>query len=159
MSRENKSYIIDGKEVWESRSIATALIIYRGEGENTEILAIKRGPAVNNTGKWSIPCGYLNWDESIYESACREAYEEAGIKIDTSDIKLIEIVDQYKTKKQNVVLYFITKYDGEGYNIPENILEFSKNEVSEIEWVKIYDKNQNKVQKIVKNFVKKHISI
>ena len=121
MSRENKSYIIDGKEVWESRSIATALIIYRGEGENTEILAIKRGPAVNNTGKWSIPCGYLNWDESIYESACREAYEETGIKIDTSDIKLIEIVDQYKTKKQNVVLYFITKYDGEGYNIPENM--------------------------------------
>ena len=159
MSRENKSYIIDGKEVWESRSIATALIIYRGEGENTEILAIKRGPAVNNTGKWLIPCGYLNWDESIYESACREAYEEAGIKIDTSDIKLIEIVDQYKTKKQNVVLYFITKYDGEGYNIPENILEFSKNEVSEIEWVKIYDKGQNKVQKMVKNFVKKHVSI
>jgi len=153
-SRESKRYVIDGKEIRDSRSIATLLFIVRGEGDNREVLCVKRGPSVKGTGRWAIPCGYLNWDESIYESACREAYEETGIEISPKEVTLISVFDQYKTKTQNVVLCFYTKYEGTDYEIPENIQEFSLNEVSEVKWVKINGEDGMKLPSETKRLLK-----
>ena len=144
-SIESRRYKIGKKVIRDSRSIATSLLITRGDAKDMEILVIKRGPAVKRTGIWSIPCGYLNWNESIYESACREAYEETGIRINPESIKLISVFDQHKTRTQNVVLCFYTHYDEYDYEIPENIQEFSLDEVTEAKWVKINGDEKDKI--------------
>ena len=32
-------------------------------------------------GGWCIPCGHVEWDESIGEAASREFYEETGLRV------------------------------------------------------------------------------
>ncbi|AOT69242.1 nucleotide triphosphate diphosphatase NUDT15 [Geosporobacter ferrireducens] len=35
-------------------------------------------------GQWCIPCGYVEWDEDVYDAVVREFFEETGLKINIS---------------------------------------------------------------------------
>lgn len=53
------------------------------------IVVVKRGGSVER-GKWALPSGYIEADESVEEAAIREAKEETGL-----DVELIEMVGVY----------------------------------------------------------------
>lgn len=72
----------EGKEIWVSRSVAvtlTCIALYKGE---FYVLISKRGPdCPDNVGKWCLPCGYLDWNETGVEAVMREAWEEVGLDL------------------------------------------------------------------------------
>jgi 8-oxo-dGTP pyrophosphatase MutT (NUDIX family) len=56
--------------------------------ESGRVLILKR----SNNQKWCLPCGWVDLDESIFETANREAGEEVGIQIEPT--KFITITNK-----------------------------------------------------------------
>jgi 8-oxo-dGTP diphosphatase len=56
----------------------TCALIRNDEGK---VLVVRRGPAMDNAGKWEFPGGKLNPGESLEDCLIREIHEELGIDI------------------------------------------------------------------------------
>lgn len=134
-----------GREYWISRSVAVVarIYIYDYDYTNKYILAVKRGngtPDPEYVGSWCLPCGYLDFNETIKEAASREILEETGLYIVPESLYLAKIEDTpNKDKRQNIV--FIYDYV---LNEPKEEVEkrlttiFSeKDEVSEIKFINV----------------------
>lgn len=76
-------------------------------------------------GKWNIPAGGLDEDESLIEGAKREIYEETGCKVEITGI--LEIVNEILEGVNVVCFFFDTKI------IDENI-EADGEEISNVKW-------------------------
>ena len=125
----------DGKKYWISRSIAVASFIFSFIDNKLCILANLRGsgtPDFQNC--WNCPCGYLDYDETTKEAACREVREETGIVITPNDLILHYVQDDPCENQQNVTLRyraFITSIK----EVP--LTGGEENEVAEIKWIPI----------------------
>lgn len=103
-----------GREYWISRSIAVVVkVIAKDIRGNSYILAVKRGkgtPDSEYIGKYCMPCGYLDYDETTKQAAQRELQEETGLTFPISDFKLVSINDDPKgDKRQNVTFRYLVK--------------------------------------------------
>ena len=142
-----KNYcIIDatGREHWISRSIAAVVCIIAKDIYGDEyVLAVQRGkgtPDPEYVGKYCLPCGYLDFDETIVQAAAREVKEETGLTFLISDFKLVSINDNPKSdKRQNVTFRYLVKS-----NTPIEDLELlfttknsEKEEVEAIRFIKL----------------------
>jgi 8-oxo-dGTP pyrophosphatase MutT (NUDIX family) len=134
----------DGKEYWISRSCAVVGIVGTIIDDEDYILVVKRGTgAADFIGKYCLPCGYIDWDESAYEAFQREVYEETGIEI-TPDIDLLNYGDSPflvrsdpKNNRQNISLYFSILINSNN-KLPETSLEHTEpNEIEEAIWIKV----------------------
>ena len=140
---KNFSIIDDrtGREYWISRSIAVVGFIYGYDKDEKEyILAVQRGtgtPDPEFVGKWCLPCGYLDYDETLEEALQREVFEETGVLLDKDTIDLPEINSDPKSdKRQNVTfLYPATAKENDITNIPLTTKNSEPNEVSDIKWI------------------------
>jgi ADP-ribose pyrophosphatase YjhB (NUDIX family) len=56
-------------------SVSVAAVISDDEGR---ILVVRR----RDNGKWQIPGGVLELDESIHQGVCREVLEETGVRVE-----------------------------------------------------------------------------
>jgi len=97
--------------------------------KDNKILLIKRNidPA---KGYWSLPAGYVDWDETTEEGAARELKEETGY--DASNIKLVGVYSDPKRDedgRQNVSILYSAEVSGE--------MNKDEKEVSEINWFDI----------------------
>jgi ADP-ribose pyrophosphatase YjhB (NUDIX family) len=89
-----------------------------------------------------MPCGYLDYDETIAQAAQREVKEETGLTFLISDFKLVSINDNpLGDKRQNVTFRYLIKSD-----IPTEDLELlfttknsEKDEVNSIRFIKLSD--------------------
>lgn len=137
-----------GREYWISRSVAVVVFLFAKDihGE-TYILAEQRGigtPDPEYIGKYCVPCGYLDYDETIIQAAQRELMEETGLTIPTSDFKLISINDLPKSdKRQNITFRYVVNS-----NTPvEDLCKLfttknsEENEVSSIEFIQLSNIN------------------
>ena len=137
----NFPVIVDDKEYWVSRSIATVVLIVVND---EYIVAVQRGegtPDPEYIGKWCLPCGYLDYNETVEECAIREVYEETGLTL--TDVKLVNInSDPYSDKRQNVTFRYISEIKGLSIQDIKWCLS-SKNseedEVMKIDLIKISD--------------------
>lgn len=98
--------------------------------DKNQVLLVKRAPHLTNGGKYAIPGGFLDRDETTAQATLRELKEETGY---TGKIKfLFQIVDnpnRPKEDRQNVDFrYVVEVIEGE---------KKDNNEVSEIEWFDI----------------------
>lgn len=68
---------------------AAYLLLMRGEGADLEVLLQLRGPGTGyRPGHWaSGAAGHVEYGESVYSAAAREAAEELGIVVDPDDIE------------------------------------------------------------------------
>ena len=138
-----------GEVEWIARNIAALVMVLGYDKDlNRYVLANKRGPKTPDPefrGCWCMPCGYLDYNETIKEAAVREVFEETGVKLNPEDLELFYINDiPEEDKRQNVTFryrYTIRKYI-------ENIKLTSKNsedkEVSDIKWIPINEINNYK---------------
>ena len=76
-------------------------------------------------GKWNIPAGGLEENESLIEGAKREIYEETGYKVEITGI--LEIVNEILEGVNVVCFFFDTKI------IDKNIKEADE-EISNVKW-------------------------
>lgn len=133
-----------GREHWISRSIAAVVcIIAKDKSGDEYVLAVQRGkgtPDPEYVGKYCMPCGYLDYDETIAQAAQREVKEETGLTFPVTDFKLVTINDNpFDDKRQNVTFRYLVKSD-----ILVNELELmfttknsEKDEVSGIRFIKL----------------------
>ena len=136
------------REYWISRSIAVVVFLFAKDIFNQEyILAEQRGtgtPDPEYIGKYCVPCGYLDYDETIVQAAQRELMEETGLTIPTSDFKLVNINDLPESdKRQNVTFRYIVNS-----NIPvEDLCKLfttknsEKDEVGSIKFIQLNNIN------------------
>lgn len=81
-NRPNISHTINGKTVWESRSVAVVGVVILYNKGIPYVLISKRGPGMPNyQGKWNLVAGYLDWNESGTEAVYRECWEETGFDL------------------------------------------------------------------------------
>ena len=135
-----------GREYWISRSIAAVVaIIAKDKQGNEYILAVQRGkgtPDPEYVGAYCMPCGYLDYDETIIQAAQREVKEETGLTFPISDFKIKSINDDpLGDKRQNVTFRYLVKS-----NILVNELELmfttknsEKDEINSIRFIKLSD--------------------
>ena len=156
------------KEFWISRSIAVTAIVYFVSDNKPYILIEKRGKGCPDfVGKYCLPCGYLDWGETIEEAAKREIYEEVGLRLNEHYCKFIGIQDDPKDNvKQNVTIRVeinvspneIIKESIQGY-INTNTLERGgeANEVDEILFISPDDINHIEFawnhNEVIKNWI------
>lgn len=129
-----------GREYWISRSVA---VLAKIVSKDNCILAVQRGngtPDPEYVGKWCMPCGYLDFDETTKEAISREVIEETGVNIHPENFTLVNIQDNpYADKRQNVTLRFIVRLEDYSYNIPFTDKYSETEEVMGIKWIPFTD--------------------
>ena len=139
---KNFSIIHDktGREYWISRSVAVLGIVIGTDMYGVKyVLAEQRGtetPDPEFIGKWCLPCGYLDYDETCKQAVAREVVEETGVNIHPENFKLIEINDNpYDDKRQNITFRFITELEGyiDDFELTNKFSEV--NEVMNVKWI------------------------
>jgi len=107
--RENECHRLpDGRELWASRSVAVVSTVIARVGGIEHVALIERGPALpDEVGKIGLPGGYLDWDETIFDAARREIFEETGLDVASWEHSgdPWHIHDE-PTGKQNVVFHY-----------------------------------------------------
>lgn len=93
-----------------------------------QILLVKRAEHVFRGGKWGLPGGYLDRDETIKEAVVREVKEETNLK--AKPIKLFKVIDNPNRRnedRQGVCFIYVVSVTGD----PKP----QQSEVSEVKWV------------------------
>jgi ADP-ribose pyrophosphatase YjhB (NUDIX family) len=137
----NFEFTHERKKYWYSRSMAVVgVIISFDEIGYRYVLAGKRGkdtPDPQYIGKWCLPCGYLDFNESLEECISRETFEETGIKINKNKWQIFSIdSDPEEDKRQNVTVRFGCVIE----KMPIICYE-PNNEVADATWIKINEIN------------------
>lgn len=153
-NRENECVTLqDGRKVWLSRACAVVASVYikNVDDGNWYVAMVKRGEGMpDEVGKWVMPCGYLDWNESLSDASKREVYEETGLNVDVIRDKLdYKYCDDYVEEqpslvasnpqgdaKENISHHFVLA--GEFTKLPEFDMSLidPKGECSDIKWIK-----------------------
>ena len=82
-NRPNVAHTVaPGQIVFDSRSIAIlAVVVARSRAGTFHVLAGLRGPAVDQSDRWCLVCGYLDWNEDLQGALRREVWEESGLDL------------------------------------------------------------------------------
>lgn len=114
-----------------TESIQSAVVPYRISGSELEILLITS----LKKKKWIIPKGYVEHSLTPFESAKKEAFEEAGITGSNETEEIGEYLTG-KNKNKKLVKVFLMKVLGQSDDYPERNLRkrkwFSINEAIQI---------------------------
>jgi len=131
--------------------VVDAIVVKDGK-----IFLIRRGPHLTNGGKWAIPGGFLDRDETLEQAVIRELKEETGLK--ARSVKLFKFTDNPARKnedRQNVAFVYIVEASGQ--------IEFDLHEVTDAKWFDINNlPKENEFAfdhyETVKDFLKQHSS-
>jgi len=100
--------------------VVDALII-----DENKILLIKRAEHLINGGKYALPGGYLDRDETAQQAVVREVMEETGYKVKVE--KLFTIIDnpnRPQEDRQNVAFIYEVRSLGKvGEHDPSEVLD------------------------------------
>lgn len=101
--------------------------------ESGRVVLVKRAPGLIEAGKWAMPGGYLDRDETAHEGVRREVLEETGYE--ASVLELLQIVTlpnrPNEGGRQNVCMIFVMSA-GEKVGKPDA-------ESTEIRWFPLDD--------------------
>jgi len=75
-------------------------LVYRGKGDQLEVLLVHPSGNYNRKAPWSIPKGLPDAGESLAEAAVRETSEEAGVKLDVGSLKSLGHIEYTKSRKR-----------------------------------------------------------
>ncbi|MEL6334042.1 MAG: NUDIX hydrolase [Cyanobacteria bacterium J06626_26] len=143
-STPNRCVLVDGKEIWISRSITVlAILIVICDG-NAYVPLNKRGPDLpSEVGKWCLAGGYLDYDETVGGAVMREVWEELGLDLLElqANHRLIGSLDQPSLvfseprRLQNVTMHYpLMVFLKPGAELPNLIPQVSQGEVTDVGW-------------------------
>ncbi len=145
-NRENEKVTLpDGRVIFLARSTAVVVCIICITDGVPHVLMVERGTAVDKSGKWCMPCGYLDWDETLYDAVIREPFEETGFDLTSipEDSFIYRdkdmphhIVSSPKENRQNVAHIFGVVFRGSLPKLDPSVAVSTK-EVEQAEWVKL----------------------
>jgi 8-oxo-dGTP diphosphatase len=126
----------NGKKLWYSRAVAVVgMIMAHDDNWHWYVLANKRGKNTPDfQGYWSLPCGYLDFNESCEEAMCRETFEETGLRIKEEELSLIG-VDSIPDGRQNVTIRYICSLVDNVKDLTLTIENADFGEVDEVKWI------------------------
>lgn len=151
-NRQNENIKIKTNEVdidvHISRSVAVVGVVMVYYDNNFNVLITKRSEKMaDEPGKISLPCGYLDWDERLYEAMIREVSEETSLYLPDykkylifdNDKKHFHFNDDPTSKRQNITLSYISVYDFKDNmtDFPLHVENYSCEETSWVKWMKI----------------------
>lgn len=143
----NKPYNTEDGIIWKSRSVSVngLIFIYFNDVKYPYVLLTKRSKTmVDEAGKWCIPCGYIDYNETISEGTIREVYEETGFEINLLDknifryIPNFDINDKPNTKLQNITFTTLICYKNLP-NFPKLLDKTTESDANQ--WINISDLN------------------
>lgn len=108
---------------YNARNSTVEIIIVNA---SNELLLIQRG-TMPQQGWWALPGGYVDWGETLEETAAREAHEETGLTI--NDVQFFRLYDDPARDldgRQNIGHCFIVSAEG--------TLQKQDGEVKDIRW-------------------------
>jgi len=144
-----------------SRACAVVGVVLAYTSKGMHVLIEQRSnKMMDEANKFGIPCGYLDWDESLYEAMMREVYEETSFYIPDYEKYVIfdnnkqpfHVKDNPKTdKRQNVSHIYLTVFDFQDSQqaidaFPVDIENFKCRETALVRWMKLvnfYNTRQN----------------
>ena len=111
--------------------------------KNYGILLSRRYNTGFQDGKYSFPAGHLSGgEETMKQAMIREAKEEWGIEVDSTDLKLVHVMhrrQQQPIRRRRIDLFFTAKkWKGE----PKNM---ETNKCDDLDWFRITSLPENTV--------------
>lgn len=94
---------------------------------NKEILLTRRADRLSHGGKWCLPGGFIDRDETTTEAVVREVHEEIGYTCSVKD--LFTIVDKPNRGEDRQNISFIFEVE-----LIEKVGEIDPEEVAEMQW-------------------------
>jgi 8-oxo-dGTP pyrophosphatase MutT (NUDIX family) len=139
-NKPNERVILpDGREVWLSRSVAVVVVLLAVRDGILHTAIEQRGKALDYPGRWCVPCGYIDRNETGPEAARREVYEEIGLDINDFKQILVSHLQQPwyvntdpKENRQNITLRYGMCIDLGNNPLPD--LHIDGIEVADAKW-------------------------
>ncbi|WP_417611316.1 NUDIX domain-containing protein [Owenweeksia hongkongensis] len=85
--------------------VTTDVVIIKIENGNKHILLIQRKNDPHK-GKWALPGGFVETDETIITAAVRELKEETGIKVSEAELRFIGYFDNPNRDPRGRIISF-----------------------------------------------------
>ena len=89
-----------------------------------KILLLRRCNTGFEDGNYSVVAGHLDGDETVTQGAIREAFEEAGIRIATSDLRVVHVmhrravIDSVQSSDERIDFFMVaSKWQGAPQNM------------------------------------------
>ena len=138
-ARQNKVVFPDGQVVFIPRPTGVSLFVDSIDNDGDFcVLTNLRGQRTNdNKGKWNVPAGFLEWDESGERAAQRECEEECGISVPIEEIKQVETSTDPKENRQHVIFRYYAVVGSEYMNKKLTDKDSEEDEVRDIKWIKL----------------------
>lgn len=93
------------------------LLFYRQGEEGLETLLLKRRNTGFKDGMYSLVAGKLDGGEEVKAAAAREAWEEAGVKLDSGELEVAGVYHRLNTDSEWFDFFLVVRrWDGEPYN-------------------------------------------
>jgi len=93
---KNKPKCLDCKFIfYQNPIVGVAAIVIKDK----KILLGKRNSSYKD--KWCIPCGYVEWDEDVYDAVEREFHEETGLNIKSKSV--FNVMSNFHNPNQHTV--------------------------------------------------------
>jgi 8-oxo-dGTP pyrophosphatase MutT (NUDIX family) len=134
-----------------SRAVAVVGVVFISiVGDNMRVLVTKRSEKMRDeAGKYGVPCGYLDWNETLYDAMVREVYEETSLYlpnyeeflVTNNNKKSFTVHDKPTDNRQNVSHIFLSVYDFNKNvsNVPTEIESYKDKETAEVMWMSLLE--------------------
>lgn len=121
----------------------SAVIPYRVNEGKLEILLVTS----IRKKKWIVPKGYIEFNLTPFESAKKEAYEEAGVVGSNETVEVGQFINEKKSLTELIKVYTM--------EVDEMLDDYPEKNLRKRKWFS-YEEAVEKVQNIqIKNFLKK----
>lgn len=121
----------------------SAVIPYRLNNGKLEILLVTSIRKKN----WIVPKGYIEFNLTPFESAKKEAYEEAGVVGSNETVEVGQFINEKKNRKELIKVYTM--------EVDEELNDYPEKNLRKRKWF-TFDEAMEKVQNPqIKNFIRK----
>lgn len=88
----------------------------------------KADSELRGEGTWTMPGGKVDFQETVLDAACREAFEETSIKIDKKNLEILTVQDDIVPDSHFVTIGFLCK------NFQGDAKVMEPDEITEWKW-------------------------